>query len=266
MNVRVKFVYDNGIITSINLIIEYVNAAMIVYESKLIEGAGEIIDRFTNKLNKMTVDQFLKVRELLGFIPFYNVIGDKKIYDPYLDFKTAEEFAARKSPVIWGTFLGVRLQQAFINTIGLTEKHIELLDSECLEHLLIDDLYIPCRDEIVDTLTKIAQNIATLTISDAYVFRFLGILYMINIDIIISGDRWLSGATFNDYIATGDLKPEIQHFKVDFTGADWNSIPDDIVMLSDEYRKISESLYNDSTYPKPAQIRALKVLAKKFPQ
>jgi hypothetical protein len=235
---------------------DYYNDIMTIFPHKYVEGQDAIIiSKFVRIPEQLNIEKLLQVRRILGFIPFYSRADGNKYYNPVLDFTTTEEFSARKKPVIMDTFLGVSLPQAFINDIRFTESLISAFTDGLCCRIVVDGVEAPTVSAVVRALNKISQSTpdtfttgkrhnVSLSIEDAKVFKFLGLSYLIKLPCYIANNQITAEMSLNARIEYGDLDPEIWYFKIDFTGADWSTIPDVVIRLSDEYEKIRNAYDN----------------------
>jgi hypothetical protein len=239
ISINYAYGYDESIYT---MTINYENNAGTKFPHKYSEGQDPVtIGKFVEYPGNMSVRELLEVRRILGFIPFNSTWDGKRWYCESLDFKTVEEFNARKQPIKMGTFLGIPLPQAFIDGICFTELQIAVLTYKLPCNVVINDYAVPNISDIVKTLNKISNSergLRDVGVEDAEVFRFLGLSHLLGHPFYIANNNISMDYPLNDRILHGDLEPQQWCFTIDLAGVDWSTVPDFVIRMSEEYKKI----------------------------
>lgn len=260
ISINYVYGYDESIYT---MTINYENNTGTKFPHKYSEGRDPVtISKFVEYSGNMNVRELLEVRRILGFIPFSTAWDGKRWYYENLDFKTVEEFNARKQPIKMGTFLGIPLPQAFIDGIWFTEPQIAVLTDKLPCNVVINDYAVPNIGNIAETLSKISdseQCLHNLNVEDAKVFKFLGLSHLLGHPFYIANNNITMDYPLNNRILYGDLEPQEWCFTIDLAGVDWSTVPDFVIRMSEEYKKICR-VHEDSN--NSAKIYAAKLFIK----
>lgn len=171
-----------------------------------------------------------KLKDLIGFVPYYDIVGNQKVYVP------EEVFLARQKPIEMCTYHGVEIPKAFMNKIEVAQGITDSLGESASREPMTGEWH----DKLISALQKL-NTLHDLTISDVNVYDYIGLLDVFkDSPIFINGDTIYKDNEANR-LATGRVKPDRLWFHVPEFTVD-ELVSPNIIEMSSCYRVLIEAI------------------------
>lgn len=216
--------------------------------------------------NKLVPDTLMiEVGAMLGFIPVCDNINGKLVYNKALDYTSMDELTGRRKPTVMTTFLGVQMPVAIVNEMEVMKSMDDMqldddkfTEPDALDYLLPPDI-LPYVRETLESLSDYSHE--PFSVEGAKVCNYLGLMHLFNgKSYIIHGDQLLEH-TLQNALRSGHVSLENMCFTLDNIGMYNGHIPDGVIEVSDEYRRVREYYIQNNN---PGTIAAMKLIIKQY--